>query len=132
MTKGEALINRKKAVSAVKNVGKKIVNTAKKVVKTVVNTVKNVDRTAVNAVKQTAKTVRNAVTHTKTYQSVKNRVTSSGTYQKIVSKGSNFIRNILKSLKESAKKKTVVLVSHRVSTMNVADVVYEMENGRIS
>ena len=39
---------------------------------------------------------------------------------------------ILKSLKESAKKKTVVLISHRVSTMNVADVVYEMENGRIS
>ena len=39
---------------------------------------------------------------------------------------------ILKSLKESAEKKTVVLVSHRVSTMNVADVVYEMENGRIS
>ena len=39
---------------------------------------------------------------------------------------------ILKSLKESAKKKTVVLVSHRVSTMNVADMVYEMENGRIS
>ena len=39
---------------------------------------------------------------------------------------------ILKSLKESARKKTVVLVSHRVSTMNVADVVYEMENGRTS
>ena len=39
---------------------------------------------------------------------------------------------ILKSLKESARKKTVVLVSHRVSTMNVADMVYEMENGRIS
>lgn len=39
---------------------------------------------------------------------------------------------ILKSLKESTKKKTVVLVSHRVSTMNVADVVYEMKNGRIS
>lgn len=39
---------------------------------------------------------------------------------------------ILKSLKESSEKKTVVLVSHRVSTMNVADVVYEMENGRIS
>ena len=39
---------------------------------------------------------------------------------------------ILKSLKESAEKKTVVLVSHRVSTMNVADVVYELENGRIS
>ena len=39
---------------------------------------------------------------------------------------------ILRSLKESARKKTVVLVSHRVSTMNVANVVYEMENGRIS
>ena len=39
---------------------------------------------------------------------------------------------ILKALKESAEKKTVVLVSHRVSTMNVADVVYEMKNGRIS
>lgn len=34
---------------------------------------------------------------------------------------------ILKSLKESAEEKTIVLVSHRVSTMNVADVVYEME-----
>lgn len=39
---------------------------------------------------------------------------------------------ILKSLKESADQKTVVLVSHRKSTMNVADVVYEMENGRLS
>ena len=39
---------------------------------------------------------------------------------------------ILKSLRESAEEKTVVLVSHRKSTMNVADVVYEMENGRIS
>ena len=39
---------------------------------------------------------------------------------------------ILKSLKESAEEKTIVLVSHRVSTMNVADVVYEMKNGRIS
>ncbi len=39
---------------------------------------------------------------------------------------------ILKALKESAENKTIVLVSHRVSTMNVADVVYEMENGRIS
>ncbi len=37
---------------------------------------------------------------------------------------------VLKSLKESAEKKTIVLVSHRESTMNVADVVYEMENGR--
>lgn len=90
-------------MSAVKNVGKKIVNTAKKVVKTVVNMVKNVARTVVNAVKQTAKTVRNAVTHTKTYQSVKNRVTSSGTYQKIVSKGSNFIRNVGSGLQKAGK-----------------------------
>ena len=93
----------KKAVSAVKNVGKKIVNTAKKVVKTVVNTVKKVARTVTNAVKRTAKTVINAVTHTKTYQSVKNRVTSSGTYQKIVSKGSNFIRNVGSGLQKAGK-----------------------------
>ncbi len=39
---------------------------------------------------------------------------------------------ILKSLKESCDKKTVVLVSHRQSTMNLADVVYEMDHGRIS
>lgn len=39
---------------------------------------------------------------------------------------------ILKSLRESAEKKTVVLVSHRKSTMNVADIVYEMEKGRVS
>ncbi len=39
---------------------------------------------------------------------------------------------ILKSLKESATKKTIVLVSHRDSTMNVCDTVYEMNNGRIS
>ena len=39
---------------------------------------------------------------------------------------------ILKSLKEDTTRRTVVLVSHRVSTMNVADVVYEMENGRLS
>ena len=39
---------------------------------------------------------------------------------------------ILKSLHESREDKTVVLVSHRKSTMNVADVVCEMENGRMS
>lgn len=39
---------------------------------------------------------------------------------------------ILKSLKESAQQKTVVLVSHRASTMSAAQVVCEMENGRIS
>lgn len=39
---------------------------------------------------------------------------------------------ILKSLKESSEDKTIVLVSHRVSTMNIADTVYEMKDGRIS
>ena len=39
---------------------------------------------------------------------------------------------ILKSLKEDTTRRTVVLVSHRVSTMNVAEGVYEMENGRLS
>ena len=39
---------------------------------------------------------------------------------------------ILKALRESANEKTVVLVSHRKSTMNVADVVFEMKDGRIS
>ena len=39
---------------------------------------------------------------------------------------------ILKSIREACKSRTVVLVSHRKSTMNVADEVYEMENGRVS
>lgn len=39
---------------------------------------------------------------------------------------------ILKSLKDSCDTKTVVLVSHRDSTMKIADTVYEMENGRLS
>ena len=39
---------------------------------------------------------------------------------------------ILKSLRESCHEKTVVLVSHRKSTMNVADIIYTMDNGRIS
>ena len=39
---------------------------------------------------------------------------------------------ILKSIRESCENRTVVLVSHRQSTMNVADEVYEMENGRMS
>lgn len=34
---------------------------------------------------------------------------------------------ILKSLQEACKKQTVILVSHRKSTMNLEDVVYEME-----
>ena len=39
---------------------------------------------------------------------------------------------ILKALKEGRGDKTVLLVSHRKSTMNVADVVYRMDNGRLS
>lgn len=39
---------------------------------------------------------------------------------------------ILKSLREVAEKKTVVLVSHRKSTMNIVDTVFEMKDGRIS
>lgn len=39
---------------------------------------------------------------------------------------------ILKSLKEECANKTVVLVSHRKSTMNVADVVLKMETERVS
>lgn len=39
---------------------------------------------------------------------------------------------ILKSLKESCSAKTVVLVSHRKSTMNIADTVYEMNKSRLS
>ena len=39
---------------------------------------------------------------------------------------------ILKSLRESCHEKTVVLVSHRKSTMNLADIIYTMDNGRIS
>ena len=39
---------------------------------------------------------------------------------------------ILRSLKKMGKDKTVILVSHRESTMVVAEKVYQMENGRIS
>lgn len=39
---------------------------------------------------------------------------------------------ILKALKQSAKEKTIVLVSHRDSTMRLADTVFEMDRGRIS
>lgn len=39
---------------------------------------------------------------------------------------------ILKSLSNETKGKTVVLVSHRESTMRIADEVYSVENGRMS
>lgn len=39
---------------------------------------------------------------------------------------------ILKSLSEAREDKTVLLVSHRKSTMRIADVVYSVENGRMS
>lgn len=39
---------------------------------------------------------------------------------------------ILKSLREERENKTVVLVSHRQSTMRIANTVYSVEHGRIS
>jgi ATP-binding cassette subfamily C protein len=39
---------------------------------------------------------------------------------------------ILKSLKEEQNGKTIVLVSHRPSTMCIADTVYSVEHGRVS
>lgn len=39
---------------------------------------------------------------------------------------------ILKSLKEEAKDKTILLVSHRESTMRIADEIRAMEGGRVS
>ena len=39
---------------------------------------------------------------------------------------------ILKALKEECKDKTVVLVSHRKSTMNITDILYKMKEGRFS
>ncbi len=39
---------------------------------------------------------------------------------------------ILKSLKKEAEEKTVILVSHRESTMRIADEILSMEGGRIS
>ena len=39
---------------------------------------------------------------------------------------------ILKSLKEEGKGRTVALVSHRQSTMRIADKVYSIEHGRVS
>lgn len=39
---------------------------------------------------------------------------------------------ILKALKEEKENKTVVLVSHRQSTMRIADKIYSVEHGRMS
>ena len=39
---------------------------------------------------------------------------------------------ILKSLREEKRDKTVVLVSHRESTMRIADSVHSVEHGRMS
>ena len=39
---------------------------------------------------------------------------------------------ILKSLHQASDDKTVVLISHRVSTMKIADDVYNVECGRMS
>ena len=39
---------------------------------------------------------------------------------------------ILKSLNEQREDKTVILVSHRKSTMRIANTVYSVESGRLS
>ena len=39
---------------------------------------------------------------------------------------------ILKSIKENSKDKTIVLVSHRLSTLNIADKVYKMKTDRVN
>ncbi len=39
---------------------------------------------------------------------------------------------ILKSLREAAGEKSIVLVSHRTSTLRIADSVYQMDGGRMS
>ena len=39
---------------------------------------------------------------------------------------------ILKSLREEKENRTVVLVSHRLSTMRIADKIYSVEHGRVS
>lgn len=39
---------------------------------------------------------------------------------------------ILRALREERGEKTVVLVSHRQSTMRIADMVYSVEHGRMS
>ena len=39
---------------------------------------------------------------------------------------------IMKSLKEESRGRTVVLVSHRESTMGIVDEVYHMDAGRVS
>ena len=39
---------------------------------------------------------------------------------------------ILKALKEQKNKKSIILVSHRESTMAIADRIYKVENGRMT
>lgn len=39
---------------------------------------------------------------------------------------------ILKSIKDNSDKKTVILVSHRKSTLNIADTIYKMKTDRVS
>jgi ATP-binding cassette subfamily C protein len=39
---------------------------------------------------------------------------------------------ILKSLKEETEDKTILLVSHRESTMRIADEAHSMDGGRLS
>lgn len=38
---------------------------------------------------------------------------------------------ILKALKEQKNKKSIILVSHRESTMAIADIIYRVKDGRM-
>ena len=39
---------------------------------------------------------------------------------------------ILKALKENSQHKTILLVSHRQSTLGIVDRIYQMDEGRLS
>ncbi len=39
---------------------------------------------------------------------------------------------ILKALKENSKDKTIIIISHRKSTLNIADTIFKMEEGKLS
>ena len=44
---------------------------------------------------------------------------------------SAFIEEQIKALKEQKNKKSIILVSHRESTMAIADRIYRVERGRM-
>ena len=53
-------------------------------------------------------------------------------YVRVHSACVNVMPTILRALAEEREDKTVILVSHRQSTMRITDKVYSVENGRMS